>query len=192
MSVRLAIDAGGDQDRAVTLGKATRNELAAEFDRIMRQYGPALARVAGSYEVVASRREELVQDMALAIWQSLPRFRRECSERTFIYRIAHNRGLTHAWRRPPVHDELEALPEAEQPVDPRPRPEEVVSEMHRRSQLIRAIQKLPLVHRQVIALMLEDLGQAEIGEVLGITENNAAVRMSRARRALREAMGESP
>jgi RNA polymerase sigma factor (sigma-70 family) len=192
VSVRLAIDAAGDEDRGRTLGKASRSELVGEFDRIMRQYGPALARVAGSYEVVASRREELVQDIALAIWQSLPGFRRECSERTFIYRIAHNRGLTHAWRRPPAHDALEALPEAAQPIDPRPPAEEVVSGLHRRAQLIGAIQKLPLVHRQVIALMLEDLSQAEIGEVLGISENNAAVRMSRARKALRQAMGGAP
>jgi len=52
-----------------------------------------------------------------------------------------------------------------------------------------AIQTLPVTHRQIIVLMLEGLSYAEIGEVLGITENNVAVRLTRARKALKDAMG---
>ena len=37
-------------------------------------------------------------------------------------------------------------------------------------------------------LTLEDLSHAEIAEVLGITENNVGVRLSRARKALKEAL----
>lgn len=66
------------------------------FTRIMREYGPAWSRLAFGYEKGEAAREELVQEIALAVWQALPHFRGECSERTFIYRIAHNRGLTHA------------------------------------------------------------------------------------------------
>jgi RNA polymerase sigma factor (sigma-70 family) len=55
-----------------------------------------------------------------------------------------------------------------------------------------AIQSLPLAHRQIIVLMLEDLSHAEIAEVLGITENNVAVRLNRARNALKNAMGVRP
>ena len=39
-------------------------------------------------------------------------------------------------------------------------------------------------------LTLEDLSHAEIAEVLGITENNVGVRLSRARKALKEALEE--
>jgi RNA polymerase sigma-70 factor (ECF subfamily) len=155
------------------------------FERLLAAYGPALARLAGSYERVASRREELLQEIALALWQALPRFRGECSERTFVYRIAHNRGLTHASRRPPADQPIDDLPESRQPVDPRPHPEQKVAERDRQGRLTAAVQRLPLAHRQVITLMLEDLSQAEIAEVLGITENNVAVRLNRARAALR-------
>jgi RNA polymerase sigma factor (sigma-70 family) len=41
----------------------------------------------------------------------------------------------------------------------------------------------------MMVLMLEGLSHAEIAEVLGITENNVAVRLTRARKALKEAMG---
>jgi RNA polymerase sigma-70 factor (ECF subfamily) len=55
-----------------------------------------------------------------------------------------------------------------------------------------AIQSLPVTHRQMIVLALEGLSHAEIAEVMGITENNVAVRMTRIRKALKDALGERP
>jgi RNA polymerase sigma-70 factor (ECF subfamily) len=55
-----------------------------------------------------------------------------------------------------------------------------------------AIQSLPVTHRQMIVLMLEGLTHAEIADVTGITENNVAVRLTRARKALKDAMGVMP
>jgi RNA polymerase sigma factor (sigma-70 family) len=96
---------------------------------------------------------------------------------------AHNRGLTHRSRRPTVAADLE---EAEAVADPQPGPEAVAGEAQRRERLRSAVLSLPLEPRQVISLTLEGLSTREIAEVLGITENNAAVRLSRARRALRQ------
>lgn len=163
--------------------------LQEQFDRVIREHGPAISRLASSYERVTGSREELVQDIALAIWQALPHFRGECSERTFIYRIAHNRGLTHCWKRRPAHEPLDELQESHQPIDPRPHPEEETARKDQHARLLSAVQSLPVGHRQVIHLLLEDLSHAEMAEILGITENNVAVRLNRARKALKEAMG---
>jgi RNA polymerase sigma factor (sigma-70 family) len=156
------------------------------FNRVMSEYGPALSRLAFGYEKVAGAREELTQEIALAIWQALPHFRGECSERTFVYRIAHNRGLTHVCKRDPAHQPLEDLAQTLEPVDPRPHPEEQAAITNQRGQLRHAIQRLPLAFRQVVMLMLEDISHAEIAEVLGISESNVAVRLNRARKALKE------
>lgn len=162
----------------------------ARFDRILREHGPALSRLAFGYEKLAAPREELTQEIALAIWQALPRFRGECSERTFVFRIAHNRGLTHAVRRRPSADPLDTLPEASEPVDPSPLPDERAAQRKRRDWLRAAIQTLAPPHREVIILTLEELSIAEIAEVIGISENNVAVRLSRARKALKQALEE--
>ena len=164
----------------------SRSNWEEKFNRIISEFGPALSRLAYGYEKVASVREELTQEIALAIWQALPYFRGACSERTFVYRIAHNRGLTHAYRRRPEHDPLDEL--LLEPVDPAQRPEERVAVADQHHRLRDAIQQLPLAYRQVVMLMLEDLSHKEIGEVLGISESNVAVRMNRARKALKEAM----
>jgi len=166
----------------------TKSTEEARFNRILAEFGPALSRLAFGYEKIPEVREELTQEIALAIWQALPHFRGECSERTFVYRIAHNRGLTHAYKRRPVHEALDDLPQQLEPVDPNPHPEERVAISGQRHRLRAAIQRLPLAYRQVVMLMLEDLSQAEIADVLGITAGNVAVRLNRARKALKEAM----
>ena len=173
----------------VALVSETRRALEQRFERILGEHGPAISRLAYSYEAVAGIREELVQEIALAIWQALPHFRRECSERTFVFRIAHNRGLTHVWRRRPPPQSLDDLQEADEPMDPRPHPDEQLAQINQRERLGSAVQSLPVGHKQMIVLLLEGLSYAEIGEVLGITENNVAVRLTRARKALKDAMG---
>jgi RNA polymerase sigma factor (sigma-70 family) len=176
-------------DGEATLVNENRRAWEERFSRILGEHGPAISRLAFSYEMVASVREELVQEIALAIWQALPHFRGECSERTFVFRIAHNRGLSHAWKRRPAHEPLDEIEDADQPIDPRPHPEAQAAQIHDRARLMSAIQSLPVAHRQMIVLMLEGLSHAEIAEVAGITENNVAVRLNRARKALKDALG---
>lgn len=165
-----------------------RAALDARYDRILEREGAALRRVAAGYESDPGRREDLFQDICLAIWRALPRFRGESSERTFVFRIAHNRGLTHRSRSSSPRALSADLEEAPDLADPAPSPEAEVRERQRRERLWAAVLALPVGFRLVISLTLEGLNPKEIADVLGITENNAAVRLSRARRALRQVL----
>lgn len=155
--------------------------------RLLQEHDRALQRLAASYERDPSRQQDLLQDIWLAVWQALPRFRGECSERTFVFRIAHNRAVSHIdhWRR------RRAAPLDEQaPIQAtQPDPERALSAQQRRDQLRSAVQSLPLALRQVVVLSLEGLSHAEIADVVGITTNNAAVRLTRARAALSRLLG---
>jgi RNA polymerase sigma-70 factor (ECF subfamily) len=156
------------------------------YQEILRDFGQALLRVAALYERETGRREELFQDICLALWRALDGFERRSSLRTFVFRIAHNRGLSHRWR---LHRTAAApLEAAGDPPDPSPGPEESALAAQRRRRLRDAVGMLPLNLRQVIALTLDGLSRAEISEVLGISQNNVAVRLTRARARLRELM----
>lgn len=72
--------------------------------------------------------------------------------------------------------------------DPRPSPEEAAGSAQKLERLMRALPNLPVPLRQVLILSLEGLSRSEIADVVGITENNAAVRLSRARKAVLEEM----
>jgi RNA polymerase sigma factor (sigma-70 family) len=163
--------------------------LNAQYERIFDAYGPALVRLTASYESLPQAREDLLQEILLAIWKALPSFRGDCSEKTFVLRVAHNRCLTHIWRRgksPPSEAEV---PEIR---DPRKSPESIAIDNRRRETLLAAIRSLPVNYRQVMTLALEDLTPPEIAAVLGVTENNVAVRLNRARKALRKILEDRP
>ena len=120
-----------------------------------------------------------------ANWRALPRFRGEASERTFVFRVALNRAMTHRFRQAPPAVPLD---DAAQVADSRQSPEAEAATAQQRGQLVAALHSLSPPLREAVTLSLEGFSGAEIADVLGITENNAMVRLSRARRALREAM----
>jgi RNA polymerase sigma factor (sigma-70 family) len=155
------------------------------FERVVREYGPSLRRLARAWERDRAGQEDLLQEILFALWRALPRFRGDAAERTFVFRVALNRALTHRTRRPPRAEPLDA---ASGIADAGRTPEDHATAAEQRERLFSALQSLPPATREVLALSLEGLSRAEIADILGITENNATVRLSRARRMLQEAM----
>jgi RNA polymerase sigma factor (sigma-70 family) len=160
---------------------------STRFDRILQANGPSLARLAASYTDNTGDRDDLLQEIAMALWQALPRFRKECSERTFVFRIAHNRAIAHLARKRPATplpvDSID-LP------DPGPDPEQKLVREQVGRRLTQAVRRLPVSLRQVVTLALEGIDYTEIAAILGIAENNVSVRMSRARELLRKLLKE--
>lgn len=155
--------------------------------RLVSEHDGAIRRLAASHERDPSRRQDLVQDIWLAVWQALPRFRDDCSERTFVFRIAHNRAVSHIqhWQR----RRTESLDDDAPVAAIGPDPEHTLSQQQRRERLQAAVRDLPLGLRQVVVLTLEGLSNAEVASIVGITENNVAVRMTRARAELTRLLG---
>lgn len=168
-------------------GKAYAEDRDERCVRMLTAHDGAIRRLAASYERDPSRRQDLVQDVWLAVWQALPRFRDDCSERTFVFRIAHNRAVSHVqhWQRRRTDPLDDDAPIAAPGVDA----EHALSQQQRRERLQAAVQSLPLGLRQVVVLTLEGLSNAEVAEIVGISENNVAVRMTRARAELTRLLG---
>jgi RNA polymerase sigma-70 factor (ECF subfamily) len=161
----------------------SRADLERWFDTLIAAHGPALSRLAGSYVRGSDEREDLLQEIVVAIWGALPRFRGDASERTFLFRIAHNRAIAFlARRRLPT---VEASDQLEVP-DGAPDPERTLSAEQEGQRLSTAVQNLPIAYAQVVTLTLEGMSYAEIADVLGVTETNVGARLTRARAMLRK------
>ena len=65
------------------------------FEDVFAQYGALLGRVANSYEANEAMQQELLQEIAIAVWQGLSRFKGDSSVKTYILKIAHNRAVSH-------------------------------------------------------------------------------------------------
>lgn len=147
-----------------------------------------LSRIAQMYEFRPTQCEDLLQDIALAIWRALPSWRGESSVKTFIARVAHNRAVDHVinQRR---HGHLVQIPETLE--DSALGPEAVIVQSDQHDRLMEAVRRLPLGQRQVITLALEGFQHAEIAATLGLAVGNVDVRLVRARQALKAALGEN-
>jgi RNA polymerase sigma-70 factor, ECF subfamily len=152
------------------------------FEQIAREHDAMIKRIASSHEMAPHLAEELVQDIYLAIWRALPSFRKDASLRTFVARIATNRAITHvvrAMKLPPsseLSEDLAARGES---------PETQAIAQDRRTHLLAAVRRLPLTYRETVMLSLEGLVPGEIADVLGISPNAVAIRLSRGRELLR-------
>jgi RNA polymerase sigma-70 factor, ECF subfamily len=124
-----------------------------------------------------------LQEIAIALWKALAQFRGECSERTFLFRIAHNRVADWLSR----HKVPAAQVHFDMP-DPSPGAEAELVRRERMGRLLKAVQRLPSGQRQTMILALEGLSYREIADVLGISESNVGARLTRAPVALREFM----
>lgn len=155
--------------------------MSASIESIVREHGPLIRRIARSYEANHALVDELVQDIYLAVWEALPRFRGDATLRTFVVRVAHNRAITHVAkeaRRPRAVELDDNLP------DFATTPDKAAEQTEARSRLESAVMRLPLGQRLVVTLALEGFAADEIAQVLGIGVSAASVRLHRAKTQL--------
>jgi RNA polymerase sigma factor (sigma-70 family) len=179
----------GADDPLATLATSTEPD-AARAIRLLREHARALDRLITSYTRSAADREDLHQDVALAVWGAIGHFRGDCSEKTFVLRIATNRAFDFLHRRAKPMADLEehaSTVTATTGSNPALRYER----RERENQLMSAVRTLPLTYRQPLTLLLEGLSHREIALAIGTTENNVGVRLNRARAALRVFLGTS-
>src|SRR5687767_9068712 len=69
-------------------------DYKAQFSELMEAYAGPIRRLCAAYALSVPDREDLFQEIFLAVWRALPAFRRESSPRTWLYRVAHNVALT--------------------------------------------------------------------------------------------------
>jgi RNA polymerase sigma-70 factor (ECF subfamily) len=166
-----------------------RNDQDRRYAAAARTYGPAIARLARGYEADPALREDLVQEIHAALWRSFAYFEGQCSERSWLYRVAHNVAVSHLIARRRIRPEsFGGLEEIEALADDGDLETEA-GERRVVERLLATIHRLAPADRQVILLYLEDLSAAEIGEVTGLSANAVAVRIHRIKALLARRFG---
>ena len=156
-----------------------------DMEQLLLTYGPAMRRLAASYMPPGPGREDLEQEIYLAIHKGMLVFRGDCSERTYIYRIAHGCALRQRARlaSPLEATEVEGL-------DPSPSPEQRLLVEERSARLARSLRSLPIILRQPLMMRLEGMSYQEIAEILDTELHHVTARIHRGTRALRDMMQE--
>ncbi len=172
------------------MGGAIRTRSEGEQDeryaRAAATFGPALERLSRAYEADPDHRQDLLQEIHLAVWRSFGRYDGRCSERTWVYRVAHNVATSHMLKRRRLRAAtLLTLDELAAHSDPlQPNPEAEAGDRQAVARLTALVQTLAPGDRQIVLLYLEGLEAAAIGEVCGLTPGAVATKLHRLKAVL--------
>src|SRR6187401_988663 len=71
------------------------SEQDALYSGAAGRFALPIERLARGYEADAELRRDLVQEIHVALWRSFAYFEAQCSERSWVYRVAHNVAVSH-------------------------------------------------------------------------------------------------
>jgi RNA polymerase sigma-70 factor (ECF subfamily) len=156
----------------------------ALYERVAAEYSASLERLARAHEANRSLQQDLLQDIHLALWRSLPEFEGRSSLRTWIFRVAHNVAATHLSRQ--KRQRTESMSTVDDLVLESDSPESAVTiDRERALELLTAlIRRLKPIDRQLIVLHLEGLPADEIADVAGLSVTNVNTKLHRIRELL--------
>lgn len=144
---------------------------------------PGLRRYARLLAGDASRADDLVQDTLERACRTLARWPEPSRLRAWLLSVMHNLFVDQVRARR-AHDEAEPLEDA--PPAALAGPGDVGRDAQIRLDLDRALQRLPLAHREVLLLVcVEDCAYDEAAAILGVPVGTVMSRLSRARAQLR-------
>ena len=158
----------------------------ADLTRILAEHAPHIEAVVRRYADDPMDRDDLRQEIAIAIWRAMPRFAGRASERTYVLRIAHNRASTFCLRRARNRALIPGVAVDDQQAMTMSGEHE---RMHLADRLLDAMGRLPGLQREVLALAADGHSPTEIARATGRNAGAVRVALHRARATLREWLG---
>ncbi|MDZ7899711.1 MAG: sigma-70 family RNA polymerase sigma factor [Arcicella sp.] len=152
-----------------------------QFVEMIKLHQGIVHKVCGMYRHDPDDRKDLFQEIVIQLWRAFPKFRQESKISTWIYQIALNVAISDfrkESRRPQKVEFLEIFTNiSDENYDPTT--EEQIQQMHF------AIAQLSEIEKAIVMLYFEEKSNEEIAEIVGITQNNVRVKMTRIREKLR-------
>jgi RNA polymerase sigma-70 factor (ECF subfamily) len=153
------------------------------YREVADSYGSSLDRLARAYEADPEARLDLLQDIHLQLWRSFAHFDRQCSLRTWVYRVAHNVATGHVVRQRRIRttlvgiEEIESMPSNDQN-------ELAAGQNQALERLSGLIQQLKPLDRQIIISYLEGMDASSTAEITGLSAANVAMKVHRIKNVL--------
>lgn len=156
----------------------TEKEQKHIFENWLDQHKALIFKVVRAYAFTAMDQDDLFQEITIQVWHSIPTFRQESSNTTWIYRISLNTAIK--WtRKERKHHHTEKLDDVQHILYERGIPLD-----ERLVWLYEEIYKLNEIDRSIALLLLDSFSYKEMADILGITESNIGVKINRIKKYL--------
>ena len=157
-------------------------ELENTFLEALEQNQQKLLRICSVYAKDAEDTKDLLQEVLIHIWQSMPNFKSNSLLSTWMFRITLNVCLRFRSKKSKkqkrfLHMDSIAMANLPSEREYNEQPTQLV-------QLRNCIKVLNEADKAVITLYLEELPYKEISGILGLTENSVAVKVKRIKKKM--------
>ncbi|MFT7678322.1 MAG: RNA polymerase sigma-70 factor (ECF subfamily) [Planctomycetota bacterium] len=149
------------------------------LDEWLSAHRGLLFKVVRAYAFDAHDREDLFQEVAFQLWNSIPNFRGDSKASTWVYRVALYAGIEWSRKERRRSDKQERLDVSEHGQGLT-----LPDEDGRVAWLYGRIAQLEPLDRSLMLLVLEGLSYREMAQTLGISESNVGAKISRIKQAL--------
>lgn len=150
------------------------SEQSRIFDDWLSRHKGLLFKVVHAYAFTSHDREDVFQEIATQVWNSIPRFRAESAVTTWLYRVALNSALAWSRKERRHRDQKQSLEDEEPTLRETSR-----SKDQRLGWLYEQIAQLDHVDRSLTLLLLDGHSYREMAETLGISESYIGVKINR-------------
>lgn len=161
------------------MDEVTEKEQQHIFESWLSQHKGLLFKIVRSYAFTAMDQDDLFQEIIIQVWRSVPSFRQESAVTTWLYRIALNTSIKwttkerkHSRTENREHLQYLLLQESKTPAD------------ERLEWLYEQINQLDEIDRSLTLLLLDGFSYKEMAGILGITESNVGVKITRIKKVL--------
>ena len=144
------------------------------FDEWLSLHKGLLFKVVHAYGFTSHDRDDLFQEIATQVWNSIPRFRAESAVTTWLYRVALNSALVWSRKERKHRDRTQLLDGYEPALRETSRAKD-----RRLDWLYEQIAQLDHVDRSLTLLLLDGYSYREMAETLGISESYVGVKINR-------------
>ncbi|MHC4620432.1 MAG: RNA polymerase sigma factor [Planctomycetota bacterium] len=185
----LAGPAHNDTNHELLVKKFIQGDDSA-FERIVQEHSPDVAALANRLLGWPGDVEDILQNIFLAAFLGLKKFRGQCSLKTWLFTITINECRNYRYRQMlrlrPFSRAGERASHSSAPAA-----DGTAAKRETFEQVRRAVKALPAKYREPVVLKyLQQLASDEITQILGISEGTLHVRLSRARKKLKETLAE--
>ena len=151
--------------------------VESTFVDLVKKHEGVIFKLVNLYASDEEERKDLVQEIMYQAWKGFGKFEGRSQFSTWLYRICLNTIFTQKRKKTLVEfrDSLEQIA---------PVAQESISGSIEARLLQRAIRTLPETDRAIISLHLDGYDNAEIAEIIGLTDGNVRVRLHRIKKVL--------
>ncbi|NAS13228.1 RNA polymerase sigma factor [Poritiphilus flavus] len=151
-----------------------------KFTELIKDNEGVIFKITTVYTNNESDQKDLYQDIVYQLWKSFDSFRNESKISTWMYRVALNTAISHlrSRKKQPGGSGIDKIVQRAT--------ENEDQEFEDRLKILYAqIQKLNVLEKGLMLLLLEGKKYQEIAEITGLTESNVGTRISRIKQKLK-------